>query len=314
MAVSEKEQEDKAKRDRSPSYPMIPLGVAVSRLAALDEYFKRHPAPFKQLGLAWDMKPSSSQASSTAAALKSFGLVDYQGAATDLKVVLSEEGRTYLRAQQDEIKRGVLRRVALNPKAIAKYWKEWGAVRPPNPVCLDELVLKAKFTQAGAENFLKVYDATIAAAGLRDSDKVGSKDDPQPSHEPDDEVSAEVGDLIQWNSSGVLQFPQPKRVRAVQQHDGMDWVFVDGSDTGIPMSEVTVEQKGFSGGKPPVFAEQVRTLATEREWLRGPLSKDTSYRLIVTGDLGPKDIGKLIKLLQAQKAVLDDTDEEGSVD
>jgi hypothetical protein len=49
---------------------------------------------------------------------------------------------------------------------------------------------------------------------------------------------------------------------------------------------------------------------TEREWLRGLLSKETSYRLVVSGDLGPKEIGKLIKLLEAQKAVLSDDDEE----
>lgn len=48
----------------------------------------------------------------------------------------------------------------------------------------------------------------------------------------------------------------------------------------------------------------------EKEWLRGPLSKDTSYRLIVSGDLGPKEIGKLIKLLKAQQAVLSDEDDE----
>jgi len=48
----------------------------------------------------------------------------------------------------------------------------------------------------------------------------------------------------------------------------------------------------------------------EREWLRGPLSKETTYRPIVSGELGPKEIGKLIKMLQAQKAVLSDDDDE----
>lgn len=47
----------------------------------------------------------------------------------------------------------------------------------------------------------------------------------------------------------------------------------------------------------------------EREWLRGPLSRDAGYRLLVTGDMGPKEIGKLIKLLEAQKLVLDDDDD-----
>jgi hypothetical protein len=166
------ELEGKAKRDRSPSYPSIGLGAAVERAAALDEYFKRHPAPLKQLGLAWGMKQGSSQAFSTVAALKSFGLVEYQGSGSELKVVLTEDGRTYLRAQQEEVKQAVLRRLAVLPKAISKYWEIWGSDRPPDPVCLDELVLNAKFSQVGAENFLKVYDSTIAAANLRKSDKI----------------------------------------------------------------------------------------------------------------------------------------------
>ena len=264
--MSEQETTVKAKRDRSPSYPSIPLGTAVERLAALDEYFKRHPAPVSMVGTAWGIKPASSQAGQTVAALKSFGLVDYQGSGADLKAVVSDDGRTYLKAQQDDIKRKILRQCALKPKAIAKYFSEWGAVRPPDEVCLDELVLKAKFSQPGAKIFLKIYDSTIAYAGLSDSDKI-------------------------INENGV-----------------------DDSVTGIPMIEVTLEQKG-SGNPPAVplplpegVTSFVKDLA-EREWLHGHLSKESSYRLIVTGNLGPKEIGKLIKLLHAQQAVLADDEE-----
>lgn len=57
-------------------------------------------------------------------------------------------------------------------------------------------------------------------------------------------------------------------------------------------------------GHPPTII-----VSSEREWLRGPLSRDVGYRLIVSGDMGAKELGKLIKLLEAQKAVLDDDDE-----
>lgn len=311
--MNESETPTKGKRDRSPSYPSISLKSAVERLAAMDEHFKRHPAPFAKAGLAWGMKVASSQASSTLAALKSFGLVEYEGSGNDLKVNVSDDGRTYLRAQQENIKRDVLRRVALKPKAIAKYWAEWGNPRPIDDVCLDELVLKAKFSQPGAQTFLKVYDATIAYAGLAGADKVKDK---QQADEDSTDVGKllAVGDYVQWESNGVLQFEQPKRVRAIQESDGSGWVFVDGSETGILMTEVSIEQKGLggkpSGATPPKLPEEIRVLPLEREWLRGPLSKETGYRLIVTGDLGPKEIGKLIKLLEAQKNVLSDEDDE----
>ena len=43
--------------------------------------------------------------------------------------------------------------------------------------------------------------------------------------------------------------------------------------------------------------------------MRNHLGGDVKVRLLVTGDMGPKQIGKLIKLLKAQQAVLSDDDE-----
>lgn len=83
-----------------------------------------------------------------------------------------------------------------------------------------------------------------------------------------------------------------------------------------PEAELSaVQDVGFdmlSPAKPlPGITPAPQSLASgEREWLRGPLSREISYRLIVNGDMGPKQIGKLIKLLEAQKAVLDDEDDD----
>ena len=55
-----------------------------------------------------------------------------------------------------------------------------------------------------------------------------------------------------------------------------------------------------------VAAPSVAPPSTESEWLRISLSTSTNIRLMVKGDMGPKEIGKLITLLQAQKAVLED--------
>lgn len=63
------------------------------------------------------------------------------------------------------------------------------------------------------------------------------------------------------------------------------------------------------GAAAPAQLPMVPTLG-EREWLRGPLSRSTNYRLLVIGDMGPKEIGRLIKLLEAQKLVLEDDDED----
>ena len=48
----------------------------------------------------------------------------------------------------------------------------------------------------------------------------------------------------------------------------------------------------------------------ETEWMRNPLGRGKAVRVLVTGDMGGKEIGKLIKLLEAQKAILDDDEED----
>lgn len=158
-------------RDRSPAYPNVPLEVALARLVEFEAHFKRSAARPEKIGEAWGVK-AKGFADRVAAALRYFGLIEYQGAGKDRRIVVSDEGRKYLRAQQDEIKREVIRAAALRPKSIADFWNEWGADRPADAACLDELVLKSGFSEAGARKFLKVYDATISYAGLSASDKL----------------------------------------------------------------------------------------------------------------------------------------------
>ncbi|PNG26438.1 hypothetical protein [Methylocella silvestris] len=257
---------NKAKRERSPSFPFIPLPVAVQRLAAFEDYFKRHPAPARRAGLAWGMKGDSSQAGQTLAALKSFGLVEYSGAKDGLVASLSDDARNYLRAQQDSIKREILSRLALRPRLIAMYWEKWGPDRPPDPVCLDDLVLKMSFNQAGAETFLKVYDATIAFAGLSHSDIVPL----QEAGGIDYDGTSEVGDVNKYSAT----LPQsPSNELAAQKHRG---VLMDG----------------------------------ERELTTGLLSKGASFRLIVSGRIGEKEIERLIKKLELDKEILADQDDD----
>lgn len=306
-------KESNGAKERSPSYPFISLQAATERLAAFDKWAGRHSAPIDKVGLAWKLKENSSQASQTLSTLKSFGLLNYENTGNKRSVVISEDGRTYLLAKQESVKQDVLRRCATKPKAIAKYWDKWGADRPHNDVCLDALTLHGGFTKSAAQTFLKVYDETIAFSGLANSDNMNEY------LEEEDSTKIEVGDLIQWESGGQLQFSAPKRVRAIQNDQGLDWIFVEGSNTGIPMSEVNVEQKNPLVKPeliPPTLPEsskadgELPSLKNEREFLRGPLSKIASYRLLVSGELGPKEIGKLITMLEAQKGILEDEDED----
>ncbi len=160
--------EVKGKRDRSPAFPQVPLGEAVEKLVAFEKYFGRHPAPLDKVGTAWNLKQSGDYI----AALRYFGLVEYTGETDARYVVVTEDGRNLLRAQQETTRREILKRLALRPKEIAKFWTIWGTDRPPDPVCLDELVLRNGFSERGAPLFLRSYDATISFAGLADAARI----------------------------------------------------------------------------------------------------------------------------------------------
>ncbi len=172
----EQNEADKTPRDRSPSYPFISLKSAVSRLEEFDVKFGRQEPTADRVYLAWGMKGDTSQSQQTLAALKSFGLIDYKGSGPKRPVAISDQGRKYIRAQQDSIKRDVLKALALKPKWIAHFWAKWGTDKVPDEIRLDALVLEHKFNENAAPKFLKVYDETIAFSGLTSSDKVDPVD------------------------------------------------------------------------------------------------------------------------------------------
>ena len=204
------------------------------------------------------MKGHTSQAAQTLAALKAFGLVDYKGSGDARAVSVSDQGRTYLRAQQEEIKREVLKRAALRPKWMAYFWPTWGQDRPQDAICLDLLVFTHKFNPNAAPGFLKVYDETIDYAKLASSDKVTLVDN------GDDEEDE-------------------------------------------PMQEATADHPADVGRRPPPPpAAAVPLAAGERVLTTGLLAKDASFKLIVSGRVGPKEIDILIRKLQLDKEILAD--------
>lgn len=135
--------------------------------------------------------------------------------------------------------------------------------------------------------------------------------------EPND---VNIGDLVQWTSGGVDQFETPQRVRDIRKLHGKEWALIEGTRTGVPLDELTVvtpEPVSEAQLSSTTSSNTIASPATgeEREYLRGQLSRDTSYRLLVSGDVGPKELGRMIKLLQAQKAILeDDAERDGSDD
>jgi hypothetical protein len=248
--------DSKPKKDRSPSFPFIALPDAIKRLQAFEQTFGRHPAPGVKVGLAWGMKDKSSQAYQILAALKAFGMVKYEGSGPNLKATLTEDSRTYLRAQQASIRDEVVKHLALKPAQFQKFWGIWGADRPPDPVCLDQLILQHAFTDSAANNFLRVYDNTIAFAGLSNANTTVDEeagDDPP--------LEFKIGDLVNWESGGQVQWRAPRKIVSIDEKDGQFFYQVEGlgelaGQTGWIPAEQAVEGKapvaeGFAMFAPP---------------------------------------------------------------
>jgi hypothetical protein len=245
--------EHKAKRDRSPAFPAIPLGEAVDKLIAFEKYFRQHPAAIDKVGLAWGVK----QAADYLAALRYYGFVEYVGNGTSRQAVITESGRNFLRAQQEAFKQKLLREAALKPKEIAKFWTSWGADRLPDPVCIDELIQRNGFSERGARLFLNTYDGTIAYAKLAQAGKIA-------------------------NDSAV----------------------VDNGNPDIPAQEVEPPEQEVAAKAPPPLQRGAVIMEGERELTTGLLSKDSRFRLIVSGRVGVKEIERLIRKLELDKEIL----------
>ncbi len=46
------------------------------------------------------------------------------------------------------------------------------------------------------------------------------------------------GDMVQWDCGGTLIFPEPRKVRWVEKSDMGTYVFVEGSESGIPIHQI----------------------------------------------------------------------------
>ncbi len=307
--MAAKEMDNGKKRVRSPKYPTMNLEQAINRARLFWDHEKRNTVPVSIAVKHWGYQAKSSGGPKAIAALINFGLMGDKGSSQDRKVYLTDQAiRILLDTRAESTERDdLIREAAMRPK----IYKEVIAAYPDGLPSVDTLrhflIFDKEFNEDSVDGFIKDFRATLAFAKLRESGKVEALD-----RASTERRLFKVGDLIQWESNGVLQFEQPKRVRAVQEHEGEPWIFIDGSETGIAAKEAILMQSGatpeLKAAPPPMLPEAKQAL--EKEWLRGSLSAGTSYRLYVSGDLGPKEIGRLIKLLEAQKAVLSDDEEE----
>ena len=249
------ENADKVGAVRGPSYPFIDLQKALERVEVITskgaERTTLAPESFYKF---WNYQSKSSNARQTMAAMNAYGLVEYVGRGKERKVKLTDCARRIAldRTPNSETRIAAIRQAALEPSAFHDLWGQFGPHLPHEDVMTSWLVLEKEFNQSGADAAVANFVATVEFAGL---EKPANKPESFDSQDDRADVRIEsprVGDFVEVEVGGQLQFAAPVRVRGVSP-DGA-WFFVEGTETGYSMEQVTVvEPPADSGRKPPTM-------------------------------------------------------------
>jgi hypothetical protein len=162
--------EHKKKRERSPGYPAIPLGVAVERTRELYKAEKSYLAPVDTVISHWGYSPRSGAGLVQVAALMKYGLLEDEGSGPNRRARVTEFAQRIIRDSREVSpdRDRLIREAALNPSIHRELWERFGASLPSDSNLLHTLVFEYGFTDPGAAEFLKVFKATVAFAGLTD--------------------------------------------------------------------------------------------------------------------------------------------------
>lgn len=168
-------------------------------------------------------------------------------------------------------KRQQLRDAAFEPNLFRDLQERFPSITPPLEG-IETFLHRKGFNKNAIRPAAKAYLDTLLfleQAGATESHGTVD-DDGAESKKSNGDVNpqfgdAQVGDLIQWEINGVLQLEESKRVRLVDEVDGRLFVAVEGSETGIPMEQVIVEERPKQDAQLPRF--KIETPVDEGEKL-----------------------------------------------
>lgn len=264
-------------KQRSPAYPYIDLELALERVAKLYEKVRDTAQPREVMASAYGKPATSSATIQTFATLSQYGLLEpvLSGGLRKLRVTALGRSITHPNAPDDVVSGG-RKTAALNPAIFKELWEVYGSTEGLH----DRVVLYyltqdragvhgSVFTEKAAHEVLRVYRATLAFAGLSDADKNGLGSARESEPEADTDAGGDFAGSVRLAREDEVP-PPPSPLASRKQ--------------GIEMAQ------------------------NERELQSGMLSKGAAYRVIVSGQIGVREIERLIKKLEMDKEILADED------
>ena len=237
-AGEEKEADVKVARHRSPNYPSFGLRKAVELATLLEGRYRRSPVPIHLAHPLWGYKEHSGAGNQAVAALKAFGLINVTGEGKTRQIQLHEDGQHI--ARNGPSTDTLLKAAALKPAIYLELWEKYRVDGLPDDSLMKHYLewdrKEGTFNPDVVDGFIADFKDTLAFAKLSNRDIIDPAD---VGNDKKTEVP-KIGDFIQWTSQGVDQFQEPHRIVGVSE-DGL-YVFVEGTTTGVPMSQTTKEK------------------------------------------------------------------------
>lgn len=312
------------KKFRSPAYPMFDLSKAVERLKSFYAKALHHQVGIGVLAEAWGMKSGDGKVWRAAAAMIQYGLLTDSGTGKSRKFQIADTAKRIVldTSPESEKRTEVLKAAALAPMIHREIWQRFKSTAGlADSVIRNYLTLdraengESPYSPSAADEVLKTYRATLAYAGLSDSDTVTSpasvmeKDDGEGSS-PQNPTKVSAGDLVKWISGGIVQF-DARKVSWIS--DDGSHLRVIGSNTGIPMNEVEkVDPASVAAVKseptPPPQPSTPQPAPATQTGKTGKLSNvSTSVignRLQISADVNADEIDPLLDMLKKYKEIL----------
>jgi hypothetical protein len=222
---------------RSPNFPAISLPDALKKVKVIYDADGRTPVSSKVLleHLGYGEKMSGA-AGRMVSALRQFGLLTITG---DKSKVSDDAFHVLTLSDAAPVRKAAIVSLAKKPAIFREVLAAYPERLPSDSALRDYLITEKKFNPASVETFVRALKGTLEFAKLYEGGYTGD-DAPRPGS------GISVGDHVQWESQGVLQFDVPRKVTAISP-DGA-YVQVEGSHTGIPMDQVS---KADSPTPPP---------------------------------------------------------------
>ena len=216
---------------RSPAYPYIDLSTAIDFIHKIHAVAKGHDVNTESLTKQIGFSGLNGSSKKTLAALKYYGLVDQPHGSKETK--LTERSLHIIHGVSgSQEQKQAIQEAFLAPSIYTYCWDTWGNDEISDEVVKSHLILKKGFNDSTVMRFISGYKKSLNFSGMVQN---------QDSDEPDVEAeNPAIGDYIQWESQGVLQFPRPMKVDSVDEEQG--YLFVEGSQTGIPIDETSIEE------------------------------------------------------------------------